>query len=785
MNTKVIHTLEFDKIRNMLAKRTVTPPGRKLADELFPATDIETIEYAQTLTQEAVTLLLRDGGPSIGTVEEIASILARTKLGASASPAELVRVRALAQSVRSVFDYAETVESGADSLKRLMLQLIPMPALLAALKYVHEEGLYDEADPALADVRRKIGVAQENLRRILHEIVHKHSEYLQEPIITMRNDRYCIPVKSEYKQQVRGMVHDSSASGSTFFIEPVAVMDKNNEIAALISQESREVDRILAEMSAKVQEFSEELQDNLQTLGHVDFTFAKGELALSMNATRPLLHSDHRILLKQARHPLLDTDRVVPIDLKLDSEILQLIITGPNTGGKTVTLKTVGLFTLMAQAGLHIPVRDRSEITVYDEIFADIGDEQSIEQNLSTFSSHMSNIVRILNGADSRSLVLFDELGAGTDPVEGAALALSILEHLRRRKIATFATTHYSEIKYYASGTEGVVNASCEFDLETLRPTYRLQVGIAGKSNAFAISKRLGLPDEIIETAKENIEHRDVRVEDILSELNAQRAETQRNLDNSRRMLAEAEEAKQDAREEQRKLDEKKDRVLAKAQTEASRILQEAKDVADETIQSFHKFKAGADMKAMEKQRAKVGSKLKATQSRKSITPDQTGAALDPKKLEIGDPVYIKTYRAQGTVSSLPDAKGNLFVTMGIMKMKVNLKDLAKGKEVETVSYQKKGLSGSYSHRNQKAAHISPEIKLLGYRADEAIAALEKYIDDAVMAGLDSVRIVHGKGSGQLRKAVHQYLKKNKSVASFDLAEYGAGDAGVTVAKLR
>ncbi|MDO5695390.1 MAG: endonuclease MutS2 [Eubacteriales bacterium] len=784
MNTKVLQTLEFDKIRQRLAERTATFHGRQHALTLTPSDNPAEIERRLDLTSQATDLLYHDSGPVIPRTVAVDEVLDRAAIGATAAPRELLQIRALVQAVRSLDKFGTAITLDVPALRSVFERLIPLPQLAAVLKGVHEDGLYDDADPKLADIRRRIVRAQDNLRAGLQEIVQKKAAYLQDAIITMRNGRYCIPVKSEYKQQVRGMVHDASASGSTFFIEPMATIEQNNKIAALMAEEHNEVVRILTEMTAMVAENEALLRENQDVVGELDYIFAAADLSVHMEASRPVLSTGNRIRLKQARHPLLDARTVVPIDLYLDDRTLQLIITGPNTGGKTVALKTVGLFTLMTQAGLHIPAADRSEITVYKEIFADIGDEQSIEQSLSTFSSHMTNIIRILRAADENALVLFDELGAGTDPVEGAALAQAILADLLQRRVATFATTHYSEIKYYATATPGVVNASCAFDVKTLRPTYKLHVGVAGKSNAFAISERLGLPKDIIEAAKAGMEHRDVQVENVLAQLSEEKISAQANLDESRRLKTDAQRLFSEAERQHTELAERKEKILAKARQEATKVLQEAKQVADETIRNFRDYKKQSpDLAAMEKQRTKVGSQLKKIRGGKNITPVRTGPELDPEKIAIGDRVYIKTYRNDGVVTAKPDKRGNVAVQMGIINLHVHYTELSPGKEEpETVRYVR---SGAISHSAGSAARISPEIKLIGMRADEAIAALEKYIDDAVLANLDTVRIVHGKGSGRLRRACHEYLKRHPSVRSYDLAEYGQGDAGVTVAVLK
>ena len=609
--------------------------------------------------------------------------------------------------------------------------------------------------------------------------------YLQDAVVTMRNNRYCIPVKSEYKGQVQGMVHDQSSTGSTFFIEPAAVVNLNNELRELEIKEQEEIAVILADLSAQAGAYTELLTGNQKAMTALDFIFAKAALALEQNATMPVFNTEHQIRIRQGRHPLLDKKKVVPIDIQLGIDFDLLVITGPNTGGKTVSLKTVGLLTLMGQAGLHIPALDRSELSIFEEVYADIGDEQSIEQSLSTFSSHMTNIVSILQQADGGSLCLFDELGAGTDPTEGAALAISVLDHLHGRGIRTMATTHYSELKVYALSTPFVENASCEFSVETLRPTYRLLIGIPGKSNAFAISSKLGLPDHIIEDAKRHITEDKESFEDLLANLENSRVTIEKERLEIAGYKEEVKALKQKLEAKQEKIDQAKEKILRQANEEAREILQNAKELADETIRVFQKAEAGISIKDLEKSRQKVRDKISEKNEKLTLKNDKpTHKVLKPTQIKPGDSVKVVSMGLKGTVSSRPDKNGNLFVQCGIIRSKVSLNDLVLIEE-ETINTGKMQRSSSGKLKMSKSYSISTEINLLGRTVDEALSELDKYLDDAYLAHLPSVRVVHGKGTGALRNAVHNYLRKNRVVKSYRLGEYGEGDAGVTIVEFK
>ena len=653
-----------------------------------------------------------------------------------------------------------------------------------------EEELNDDASPALFKIRRSMRQINDKVHAQLQTMVNGSARtYLQDAVVTMRNGRYCIPVKAEHRGQIPGMIHDQSSTGSTLFVEPMAVIKLNNDLRELELKEEKEIEMILATLSARCGEETEALRDDLDLLTKLDFIFARAQLSRSMNGTQPDFNEEGRILIKKGRHPLLDKKKVVPIDIQLGKDFELLIITGPNTGGKTVSLKTVGLFTLMGQAGLHIPAFDHSELSVFHEVFADIGDEQSIEQSLSTFSAHMTNTVSILKEADDRSLVLFDELGAGTDPTEGAALAIAILSNLHRRGSHVMATTHYSELKVFALSTPGVENGCCEFDVETLRPTYRLLIGVPGKSNAFAISQKLGLSQDIIEEAKTHLTKQDEDFEDLLADLEQKRVTIEQERDQINSYKEEIRELKQRLESKQEKLDLSRDKILREANEQARNILQEAKDYADTTIRNFQKYgkAAGVSAKDMEKERGKLREKMSTVDkklSAKNAAPKKSHKQLTAKDLHIGDSIKVLSLNLKGTVSTLPDAKGNLFVQMGILRSQVNIRDLEKLDDT-VITGGNFSKTGSGKIKMSKSASVSTEINLLGKTVDEAIMELDKYLDDAYIAHLPSVRIVHGKGTGALRKGVHNYLRRQKHVKSYRLGEFGEGDAGVTIVEFK
>lgn len=788
MNQKALSSLEYPKIIERLIEKASSPMGKELCRKLQPSTDINKIRLMQTQTKDALTRLFQKGSVSFGSVKDIRGSLKRLEIGSSLGIMEILSVCALLENTSRVKAYSRGDRSDlpSDSLDSMFEQLAPLTPLSSEIRrcILSEDEISDDASPALRQVRRNMKVTNDRIHTQLSGLVNGNARtYLQDSVITMRNGRYCIPVKAEYKGQVPGMIHDQSSTGSTLFIEPMAVVKLNNNMRELELQEQKEIEIILAGLSEQIAEEREAIALNLELMVQLDFIFARAGLAMDMNGSEPVFNEEGRVLLKKARHPLIPKKKVVPIDIRLGDDFDLLIITGPNTGGKTVSLKTVGLLTLMGQAGLHIPALDRSELAIFHEIYADIGDEQSIEQSLSTFSSHMTNIVSFLEKADSRSLVLFDELGAGTDPTEGAALAISILSYLHDKGIRTMATTHYSELKVYALSTPGVENACCEFSVETLRPTYRLLIGIPGKSNAFAISSKLGLSDQIIERAKEQISEQDESFEDVLSSLEENRVTIENERLEIARYKEEIKTLKAQLESRQEKLDAQRDRILRQANEEAHKVLEEAKEYADQTMKLFHKFqKNNVDTSAVERERQELRKRMNKAEKNMSDRQEtkKPKKLLTAKDIRPGDSVKVLSMNLKGTVGSRPDSKGFLFVQMGIIRSKVHLSDLELVDEpvITTPSLQK---TGAGKIRMSKSASVSTEINLLGRTVDEAIAELDKYLDDAYIAHLKSVRIVHGKGTGALRKGIHDYLRRQKHVSSFRLGEFGEGDAGVTI----
>lgn len=790
MNNKVLHVLEYTKIIDKLTDKATSEQGRKLTSSLVPMTDLEAINQAQTETADALGYLFRKGSTSFGGNKDLGMCIRSLEIGSVLSIPELLRIAAFLENVNRIKSYGrkEREDTPADSLDAYFEKLEPLTLLSNEIRrcILSEEEIADDASPNLKRVRRSMAITNDRIHSQLASMINGSCRtYLQDAVITMRNNRYCIPVKSEYKGQVQGMVHDQSSTGSTFFIEPAAVVNLNNELRELEIKEQEEIAVILADLSAQAGAYTEILMENQKAMTALDFIFAKASLAMEQNATMPVFNTEHQIRIRQGRHPLLDKKKVVPIDIQLGTDFDLLIITGPNTGGKTVSLKTVGLLTLMGQAGLHIPALDRSELSIFTEVYADIGDEQSIEQSLSTFSSHMTNIVSILQQADTDSLCLFDELGAGTDPTEGAALAISVLDYLHGRGIRTMATTHYSELKVYALSTPFVENACCEFNVETLRPTYRLLIGIPGKSNAFAISSKLGLPDYIIEDAKRHITEDKESFEDLLANLENSRLTIEKERLEIETYKDEIKTLKQRLESKQEKIDQSKERILREANEKAREILQDAKEFADETIRTFQKAEAGVSIKELEKSRQKVRDKISEKNSKLTLKENKpTHKVLKPNQIKPGDSVRVVSMGLKGTVSSLPDKNGNLFVQCGIIRSKVALSDLVLIEE-ETINTGKMQRSSSGKLKMSKSYSVSTEINLLGKTVDEALSELDKYLDDAYLAHLPSVRVVHGKGTGALRNAVHNYLRKNKVVKQYRLGEFGEGDAGVTIVEFR
>lgn len=791
MNKKTLKKLEYNKIINFLTSEASSEGGKEKCRNLVPMTKLKEIEAAQERTAAAFTRIVRKGHLSFGGCTNVENSMKRLEIGAALGTGELLKISRLLETASAVraFGRKETVDDVADCLDNLFEQIEPLTFLSSEIKrcILSEDEISDDASSTLHHIRRQMGQMNDKIHTALNSLVNGPSRsYLQDAIITMRGDRYCLPVKAEYKNQIPGLVHDQSSTGSTLFIEPLSVIKLNNDMKELFVKEQEEIQIILARLSSETAEYIDAIRTNYNVMTELDFIFAKGSLALSMNASRPIFNNEHRIFIREGRHPLLNPKKVVPITVKLGDEFDLLIVTGPNTGGKTVSLKTTGLFTLMGQAGLHIPALDRSELGIFHEVYADIGDEQSIEQSLSTFSSHMTNIVSFLKHTDQDSLVLFDELGAGTDPTEGAALAISILNYLHKQGIRTMATTHYSELKVFALSTEGVENACCEFDVETLRPTYHLLIGIPGKSNAFAISGKLGLPDFIIEEAKTYLTEQDESFEDLLTDLETTRKTIAKEQEEIQSYKRELERLKNETKLKQQKIEEQRDRILKEANEKAHSILLDAKATADETMKNFRKFgKANISTAEMEKERANLRKKLDSTGSKMSLKKKKSSKHYKPSDFHLGDTIKILSMNLTGNVISLPDSKGNMKVQMGILNSVVNISDAEIIEEKSSYTAQKMKRTSQSKMKMNKTFSVSPEINLLGKTVDEAVAELDKYLDDALLAHLSTVRIVHGKGTGALRKGIHNYLKHQKYVKNFHLASFGEGDAGVTIVEFK
>ena len=791
MNQKTLTKLEYNKIIALLEEQASSFRGKQLCRRLKPITDLERINTYQEQTAAAFTRIIKKGRPSFGDASPVEESVKRLEVGAALGSGELLRICKLLQNAGRIKSYGrhDTQEDLSDCLDIYFEQLEPLTLLTNEIErcIISEEEISDDASSTLKHIRRSIGGINDKVHATLTGLVNGSLRtYLQDPIITMRGDRYCIPVKAEYRSQVKGMIHDQSSTGSTLFIEPMAVVKLNNDLKELYAKEQEEIQVILARLSSDTAEYIEEIRTDYRILTDLDFIFARGQLALSMNGSRPVLNKEGRIRIREGRHPLLDSRTVVPITVSLGEDFSLLIITGPNTGGKTVSLKTVGLFTLMGQAGLHIPAADRSELAVFHQVYADIGDEQSIEQSLSTFSSHMTNIVSFLQDVDEHSLVLFDELGAGTDPTEGAALATAILAYLHDRDIRTMATTHYSELKVYALSTPGVENACCEFDVESLKPTYRLLIGIPGKSNAFAISGKLGLPDYIIEDAKTRLSEQDVSFEDLLTDLESSKRTIEKEREEIQAYKREVESLKTQTKQKQERLDEQRERIIREANEKANAILREAKEMADETMKNFRKFgKENVSAAEMEKERERLRKKIQDTSAAASMKTQKQKKAYKPSDFKLGESVKVLSMNLTGTISSLPDSRGNVTVQMGILRSQVNISDLEIIEEQNPYTPKNMKRTGSGKIKMSKSLSVSPEINLLGKTVDEAVAELDKYLDDAVLSHLSTVRIVHGKGTGALRKGIHEYLRRQKHIKSYHLAEYGEGDAGVTIVELK
>lgn len=790
MNDKALHTLEYNKIINKLSNYAVSKMGKEIAQNLKPSSNITDILQWQKETTEAVSMVMKKGSLSLGSLKDIRPYLKRVSVEGILSPEEFIDISDFLYASRRAKNYSKS-ESKNDSFEILQPQFDSIETASDLENEINRciisaTEISDDASSELSSIRRNIKLSNNKIKEQLNSIIHSqtYKNMLQEPVITIRGDRYCVPIKQEYKNSFKGMIHDQSSTGATFFIEPVSVVELNNKIKQLHSEEKIEINRILKKLSERVFEYKDLLESNIEILAHIDFVFAKAELSINMKATEPIFNTNGYINIKKARHPLLNSENVVPTDIYLGKDFTTLLITGPNTGGKTVSLKTVGLFTLMGQSGLHISAFDNSELAVFENVFADIGDEQSIEQNLSTFSSHMSNIVKILENVSDNSLVLLDELGAGTDPTEGAALAISIIKYLFDRKIRTLVTTHYSELKVFAISTDGIENASCEFDVETLKPTYRLLIGIPGKSNAFAISRRLGLQEFIINDAKEYISHEDEQFEDIITDLEISKKSLIIEQQRAEQYRQEAEKLKKDVENQKQKIKQQKEKIILNANEQARKLISDAKDEADKIIKEMNKMlRNNASQKELDEKRQRLNEKLSNTEKKISKLSGKKAKRHNiPKNLSKGDRVFIHSLNQSGIVVSAPDSNGDVLIKAGIMKIKINITDLSIDESFEESDNLK---NYSTKVKTGKSQFISPEVDLRGMNVEEAIDKTDKYLDDAYLAGLSPVTIIHGKGTGVLRSAIQEHLRKNPHVKSYRIGQYGEGEHGVTIVEIK
>ena len=787
MNKKVLKILEYNKIIDMLVEEADSPLGKESARKLVPSSRKDEIIAWQTETSHALMRLLKQGKLPFHGLRDIRQNLVPLEKGATLGMGELLEICRCLEIAKGALQYNDKFEDLQDCLSGRFTSLVDLPDLRREIHrcILSPEEMADDASPELKRIRRTMKSANDRIREQLTATINSSGNMLRDNIVTMRNGRYCLPVKQEYKSTFQGMIHDQSSTGSTFFIEPMAIVKLNNELAELAMKEQDEIEKILASLSALAAPYTEDLRRDVLLLAELDFIFAKAGLSKKMQGSEPLFDQNY-IHIKKGRHPLIPRDKVVPIDVTLGKTYDLLIITGPNTGGKTVSLKTVGLFTLMGQAGLHIPAFDHSHLRVYEEVYADIGDEQSIEQSLSTFSSHMVNTVSILKRANKNTLALFDELGAGTDPTEGAALAIAILDNLHTRNVTAMATTHYSELKMYALSTNGVENASCEFDVESLQPTYRLLVGVPGKSNAFAISGKLGLSQEIIEEASKYIDSDSQSFEDVVSGLEDARREAEKEREKAKRIREEAEHFRDKMKAKNQRIDAARDKIMRRANEEAHEIIQKAKDTADESIKKYNKWMQGAGMtKEMEKERAALRKELDKTGESLTFPTGKNKRKSAPKDLKVGDIVMVHSLGMKGTISTAPNNKGKCFVQMGILRSEVDISDLEFLEQETKASRREANITHARNMKMSKAMNISPEINLIGKTVDEAIALLDKYLDDAYLAKLHQVTIIHGMGTGALRNAVQNHCKRCKYVDNYRMGEYGEGGYGVTVVNFK
>ena len=793
MNEKTIRILEYSKIIDRLVSLTASSLGSELAKQLMPDNDFEKVKINLKETSDGVNFISRRGSPPLGGIHDIRDSIRRADIGSMLNPGELIRVAGVLRAVRNLKNYSsgDNIRTDDDNVVGELISCLEAAKRVEDkinLCILSEEEISDNASSALGNIRRQIRHAQNSIKDKLNDLVRssKYQKYMQESIVTMRGDRYVVPVKQEYRGEIPGLIHDSSASGATLFIEPMAVVEANNTIREHKLKEQAEIERILQELSSDVAQIAVELNTNITILAKLDFIFAKAKLSLDYNCVCPKLNSEGKTIIKKGRHPLLDAKTVVPIDFWIGEEFDTLVVTGPNTGGKTVTLKTVGLFTLMTQAGLHIPANEGTEVSIFNKIFADIGDEQSIEQSLSTFSSHMKNIVNILESVDNNSLVLFDELGAGTDPTEGAALAMAILEHLKEKGCTIVATTHYSQLKVYAVTTPYVENACCEFDVETLKPTYKLLIGVPGRSNAFAISNRLGLIDSVVEHARSYLTSEEIKFEDMLLsiETNLNQSESERT--QAHILKIEAEKIKNEIEGQRKKFEDKKEIILKEAREEARKLLLDAKQEAESILSEMRRIQrekeSGTSQKAAEEMRLKLKNRIDTIEDAlsKPIIP-KNSLVKPPKNLKPGDSVLISNLNQKGTVVSTPDKNGEAIVQAGIMKINVHITNL------KIIDEQKEQIkrTGAGEIGVSKVRNISNEVDVRGLSLGDALEIVDKYLDDVVITGLSEICIIHGKGTGVLRSGIHQYLKSNKRVKSYRLGKYGEGETGVTIVEIK
>ncbi|MGL4738767.1 MAG: endonuclease MutS2 [Cellulosilyticaceae bacterium] len=798
MNEKTLLKLEFHKIRDMLKQHAITAIGKEQVSKLMPSADFEQVCKWQKETSEALAMSVKKGRLPVGSIQDIRAALKRVEVGAVLSSQEILNINNVLRSARVLKRYykEDEEETSYPVLAYYFESLETNPTLEHEISrcIVGPDEYADDATPELAQVRKQIKSSHQKIRETIQNVLHgsHYQDMIQEPIVTMRQDRYCIPIKVEYKNTFKGIVHDQSSTGATVFIEPAAVVELGNQLRILFSKEQDEIEKILANLTNAIEPLTPYLIETFKRITELDVIFAKAEFSLKLDAREPRLNHKGIVSLRKARHPMLPKEYVVPIDVRVGDDFTTLLITGPNTGGKTVTLKTVGLFTLMAQTGMQIPAAEGSEVAVFDEVFADLGDEQSIEQSLSTFSSHMTHIVSILEKMTLNSLILLDEVGSGTDPVEGAALAKAILEHLRKQQIRAVATTHYSELKLYALSTENVENASCEFDVESLRPTYKLMIGIPGKSNAFAISKRLGLPDHLIDDARVFLQQEDVKMEDILVELEYSRKIADIEKEKAQSFRKEAERLQSEIKEQRQKLEKSKQKVLERANYKAQELLKkveiETDQILKEVRQAARQAQVTIDERSLQQAKQNASDVLKNQHKvvGKVVGPKH-GYKKVPKNIEVGEAVMVTSLMQQGIVVEAPDQQGNLMVRVGILPIKVHLSGLQRAEEKEQpILTQKKARpTPKVSHHISKTSNIRTETDVRGLMVDEALPIVDKYLDDAYLAGLKHVTIIHGKGTGALRQAITQMLKRHPHVQSHRPGKYGEGEMGVTVVEIK